>query len=190
MKQKMKVKTEKNVYTFAHLRAVSFLSLGEAQRNEEARFYNCMISQLFSAICLEAYLNHVGQKKLPYWNRLERKLGPKEKLEIIVHKLDLKPDYGKRPFQSLDLMFRLRNLLVHGKTDYLEEENVQILDVLEKPVLPKAKWQTLINLDNATTFSDDVKAIVEVISAKAGINSNVLYVPETGGWSVSPMENE
>ena len=190
MKRKVKVKTEKTVNTFAHFRTVSWLSLQEAKQKKEGWFYQCMISQLFSAFCLEAYLYHVGQKKLAYWEKVERKLGPREKLEIITCEIGFKPDFGKRPFQSLDLIFTLRNLLVHGRTDYLEEENEQILDEAEKPKLPQAKWEKLINLEKAIVFSEDTKAIIEAINSKAGFKINLLYAPETGGWSVSPIEND
>ena len=61
MKRKVKVEAEKTVNTFAHLRAASWFALQETKQNEKGRFYNCMISQLFFAFCLEAYLNHVGQ---------------------------------------------------------------------------------------------------------------------------------
>lgn len=103
-----------------------------------------MIPQLFSAFCLKAYLNHVGQKKLAYWKNVERKLGPREKLEFITHELKFKPEFGKRPFQSFASIFKLRNMLVHGKTDYLEEENKQILTETEKPVLPQANGKSWI----------------------------------------------
>lgn len=95
MKRKVKVKAEKTVNTFTHLRATSWFTLQEAQQNEEGRFYNCMIPQLFSAFCLEAYLYHVGQKKLAYWKNVKRKLGPREKLEIITHEIRFNPEFGK-----------------------------------------------------------------------------------------------
>ena len=190
MKRKVKVKVEKTVYTFAHLRAVSWFALQEAKQNEEGRFYQCMTSQLFSAFCLEAYINHVSQEKLAYWEKVERKLGPKEKLEIVTHEVGLKLNFGERPFQSFDSIFRLRNLLVHGRTDYLEEENEQMLSEMDKPELPQSKWEKLINLENAAIFSEDTKAIIEIINSKAGFRVNHLYAPETGGWSISPIENE
>lgn len=188
MKKRVKVRAEKTVYTFAYLRAASWHALQEAKKQEEGRFYQCMTSQLFSAFCLEAYINHIGSKKLSFWENVEKKLGPKEKLEIIAHEIGYILDYGKRPFQSFDNIFKLRNLLVHGRTESFDEESEQTVSDGEIPILPKTKWQNFINIEMAEKFSEDTKSIIESLNSKAGFDINYLYVPETSMWSMSPIE--
>lgn len=190
MAKKVKVKSDKTVYTFAYLRAAGWHALQEAKQKEEGRFYQCMTSQLFSAFCLEAYINHVGKAKLPYWEKLERKLGPREKLEIISHEIGYKINFGERPFQSFESIFKLRNLLVHGRTEFIEEESEQILDEGEKPAISQAKWQSYINIDTAIKFSEDTKEMIDLLNTKAGFDLNYLYTPETRGWHISPSEIE
>jgi len=81
-------------------------------------------------------------------------------------------------------------MLVHGKTHYLEEENEQTITETEKPVLPQAKWEKLVNLENAVSFSEDTEAMIETINPKVGFRTNLMYAPERGSWSISPIEND
>ena len=147
-----------------------------------------MISQLFSALCLEAYLNHVGKEKLPFWEEIEKKLGPKEKLEIISYELGYKINYGKRPFQTFRTIFKLRNQLVHGKTESTSESNEQILEGDEAPIISQAKWQEQINIEAANKFSEDTKEILEILNSKAGFDPSVLLVQKTDDWWVLPAD--
>ena len=188
MGQKVTVRADKTVYTFAYLYIAALDALKQAKATEEGRFYTCMTAELFSAFCLEAYLNHLGAQKFPYWESIERKLGPSEKLKMISHEIGLKLDFGSRPFQSFSILFQLRNSLVHGKTEYLELIDEQILNDREKPRLPEIKWKSLINLDKADQFTEDTKLMIETIHAKSGIRRNPLFTPETSRWAIRPSE--
>jgi hypothetical protein len=190
MKRKVKVKSATTAYTFAYLRAAGWRALEEAKQNEKGRFYKCMISQLFSAFCLEAYLNHIGNEKIPDWEKSERKLSPKEKLEIISHEIGCKINYEERPFQTFKAIFKLRNELVHGKTKFTSESNEQIIEGDETPVISQEKWQDYINVETAIKFSEDTKEILETLNLKAGFDPSVLLVQETNDWWVFPAETE
>jgi hypothetical protein len=190
MKRKVKVKSATTAYTFAYLRAAGWRALEEAKQNEKGRFYKCMISQLFSAFCLEAYLNHIGNEKIPDWEKSERKLSSKEKLEIISHEIGCKINYEERPFQTFKAIFKLRNELVHGKTKFTSESNEQIIEGDETPVISQEKWQDYINVETAIKFSEDTKEILETLNLKAGFDPSVLLVQETNDWWVFPAETE
>jgi hypothetical protein len=185
MRKKVSVHSRKTVYTYVYLNIVAEEARARA-KNEEGRFYNCMTAELFSAFCLEAYLNHIGAQKIPYWESVEKKLGPTEKLEMICYEIGLKPDFGRRPFQSFRVLFQLRNSLVHGKTEYLEQSDEQFLEDEEQPKLLDIKWKSLINLDTANQFSEDTKEIIEKIHLKSGIRRGPFNTPETGRWAVHP----
>jgi hypothetical protein len=186
MPQKVKVQAKKTVYTYSYLYIAALEALSRAKSTEVGSFYTCMTAELFSAFSLEAYLNHLGVQKLPFWESVERKLGPNEKLKIICHEIGLKPDFGKRPFQSFGTLFQLRNSLVHGGTEYLEINDEQLLNEREKPKLPETKWKPLINLDMATQFVEDTEKMIEIIHAKSGNRRNPLLTPETSQWGMSP----
>jgi hypothetical protein len=183
MRRKVDVHSTKTVYTYVYLNIVAEEARKRA-KDEEGRFYNCMTAELFSAFCLEAYLNHLGAQKIPYWESIERKLGPREKLEIICYEIGLKPDFGTRPFQSFQTLYQLRNSLVHGKTEYLEKSDEQLLEDEERPKLPEIKWKSLINLDMANQFAKDTKEMIETIHAKSGIRRGPFNVPESGRWAI------
>ena len=157
MRQKVKVEASKTVYTYSYLNHAAANALVQARSTKEGQFYICMTAELFSAFCLEAFLNHIGSEKLPYWESIERKLGPKEKLIVICHEIGLTPDFESRPFQSFNLLFQLRNSLVHGKTEYIEKVDEQLLAEGEDPILPEAKWKSLISIDKANQFYKDMK---------------------------------
>jgi len=190
MRRKVNVKASKTIYTYSYLYFTSLEALMQAQNTEVGRFYTCMTAELFSAFCLEAYLNHIGNHKLPFWEGVERKLGPSEKLKIICYEIDLKPDFGVRPFQSFGTLFQLRNSLVHGKTEYLEVSDEQLLDDGEKPKLPETKWKSLINLGMAVQFTEDTKKMIEIINEKSGIQQSPLFTPETREWLIHPSKSD
>lgn len=188
MRKNFKVQSSKTVYTHVYLNVVALQALRQAEAIEEGRFYSCMTAELFSAFCLEAYLNYLGIQKIPYWESIERKLGPSEKLKIICHEINLKPNFGSRPFQSFSVLFQLRNSLVHGKTEYLEKSDDQLLGDGERPKLPEIKWKSLVNLGMANQFTKDTKEMIEIINAKSGIRRNPFATPETGQWASRPSQ--
>ncbi len=67
MRRKVNVQASKTIYTYSYLYFASLEALVQAQNTEVGSFYTCMTAELFSAFCLEAYLNHLGNQKLPFW---------------------------------------------------------------------------------------------------------------------------
>jgi hypothetical protein len=189
-KQKKIVTAEKNIYTVGYLRSVSSHALEEARANEAGSYFNLMIALVFSAFTIEAYLNHLGARIIPFWSKMERNLSPSKKLEILAIQLGLPIDFGKRPFQSVKSIFQLRDSLAHGKTEHLMEESIQILDDREKPELPKAEWQKQVTLDIVQRYFDDTGEIVECLHGASGLEFNPLHIPETASWKVSRPAGE
>jgi hypothetical protein len=166
---------EKTVYTSAHLRYASWRALEQAREHEKDRFYNCMSCIVFSAFCLEAYFNHLGERIIAFWATIERNLSPREKLDILSVQLDLHLDFGGRPFQSFRPIFRVRNSLAHGKTEHLFEE-----EAVEMPV---AEWEEQITIENAERYFDDTRDMIEHLHDAADQdNMNPLWFPETAIW--------
>lgn len=76
-------------------------------------------SIISSAIGCEAYINEFMMERIDEWESLE-KLGPKNKWIIVAKMITGKTfDKGKEPFQSFSKLIRLRNDLVHFKTEKL-----------------------------------------------------------------------
>ena len=71
---------------------------------------------VFLAFSIESYLNSLGARKLEFWDELERL--PWKRKMVILHKIAKKtPDWGKNPLQFATEMFRLRDVLAHGKPE-------------------------------------------------------------------------
>ena len=174
---KLKTKVNKTIYTFAYLRSVSKSCFEQANKDKEGRHLFLAASIVFSAFTLEAFFNHIGDKTINNWSIKERKLSPFDKLSILAKKHSIKIDFGKRPYQSVKLIFQLRDALAHGKTTEITKENYQHLNMDLTPILPLTNWEKLISLSKAEKYLADVKTVVEEFSHKGNIDSNLLYTP-------------
>lgn len=140
-------------FTFVYLSACSQFMINEAEKSEQGRFYNCMGSIVFSAFCIEAYLNQLGERKFSFWTELEQ-LNHKRKLSIIAQHINLNLDFSCTPFQSYNEIFSFRNLVAHAKPgEFL-------------------KFEKLCTPDNARKFWADAKEIITTIHKAAGFDGN------------------
>ena len=181
-KKKKVIRGESEVYTVGYLRSVAWQTLKNARESEKGRLLNCMASVVFSAFTLEAYCNYLGEKKISFWSIIERNLSVEKKLEIIASQMGIKIDYGCPPFQSLKFIFKVRDLLAHGKTEIINHEDVQILTDEDMPKLKKAKWQELITFENAELYLEETKKMIEYLHEASGLDFNPLYTPEIVGY--------
>lgn len=150
-------RTSRIIYTYKWLLTASkhFLELSNDMAGQT---YKIMATCLFCAFTLESYLNHLGNLNFKCWADLERSLSPKAKLKIICEKLHFQVDNSKRPFQSFDLIFKLRNKLVHSRTEEIESTSENS---------PLTRWEKLCTLDNARNFVEDTEKVIDVIDKQA-----------------------
>ena len=175
MEKKVRLRIEKTLPAYTRLRGVSWYAFKLAQDSLEGRIHHLMTSMLFCAFTLEAFLNHVGQIKFPFWETLKERLSPRDKLNVLECVLPFGSDFGKRPFQTFRSIFRFRNLLVHAKTETLITEGDFILSEGEGFPQPLTEWEQLLTIDHARIFLDDTKEIVTLIAEAAGINPNEVF---------------
>lgn len=136
-----------------------------------------MTAMLFSAFTLEAFLNHLGAKRISYWDVLQRKLGPEEKLQVLCKDIGYKPDRSRPPFQTFSIIFDFRNAIVHAKTEYPSYEGELILEEGQRPPKPLVGWEKQITLDTAQRFFDDTKAMLTELHYAAKLREP-LFIPE------------
>ena len=109
---------ETTFYTYAHL-LNGARSLYQSALDHPEGSSHCRVSAvLFSAFAVEAYLNHIGEDQLPFWEFVERKLSWSDKLRLIGSQFGLNIEDGKRPFQTVKKVFAFRDKLAHGKTHH------------------------------------------------------------------------
>ena len=149
-------------------------------------FYFSMMAGVFAAFTVEAFLNHLGQRKVKDWEVFERKLGPREKLLLLQQSLHLTADQGQRPFQTLRDMLRLRDALAHGKTEIVTTDEV-VADPYEPTArYPEPDWKRLCDLASVARMVEDAEAIVRDLHTQTGSNGDPFESQGTGAprWPV------
>ena len=181
--KKRTTKYQGNFYSFGYLRNGAGACLDAASEVTSGGAYMLVSCTLMSAFAVEAHLNHVGSAVVPAWDEVERPLGPKAKLGLISGILDFKPDHSQPPFQSFLPLFKLRNLLVHGKDE--EVVSTHNDEPASRFVSLNPEW-----LDNITTgeqtkrMYDDACKMMEALQLAAGLPKQNLYrIASAMSWS-------
>lgn len=165
---KFPVYGKKTVLTYVFLKSAAKNHLATAESIEDGQLYSCMSSLVFSAFTLEAYLNHIGTELFHDWENFERDYSPRGKLDLICNKLELAPDFSALPYQSFDRVFKLRNLLAHGRTTEVSGSWKEHPAYEKKTIQLDSDWQKECVPTIARRVYDDMVAIVNQIHKQAG----------------------
>ncbi len=181
-KRRLSVSAERTINTYSFLHIAALQGTEQAESSEEGQFYNCMSSIMFTAFCIEAYLNHVAPQLLPHWyGAIERSLSVHSKLEIICDQLDIKVDFSRRPFQSFRNVMKYRNLLAHGRT--VKEElgpSTQLLSNGEHIRYPETWWEDHTTLEFAKQWLHDIETIIDRVHQAAGLGTTAFGIHSIG----------
>lgn len=150
-----------NPPAYLHNGAWHFVEL--ARQDLEGSLYAKMAATTFAAFYLEAYLNWLGIAELPYWQDVERQLGPDQKLALLCHHLNLPMERSQRPWQSVRTLLRHRNHLAHAT-----ESGFHLL--------------TELTIDEAERLLEDAEAIVKQLHQSAGLSETSLWIMRFRGF--------
>jgi hypothetical protein len=139
---KATVKRERKVSMYSELRQANFVLLKNAKLKRDGYIYEHLSCIIMTAFSFEAFMNDLGSKILPYWNKIER-VSHEVKMSILSDRIRLVPDYSMRPYQTISEVFFIRNTVAHGKPQTLSTKPTQEFGSLEsmrrnKPLL---KWE-------------------------------------------------
>lgn len=158
-------------------------SLAQTAKEHGPGSNHCRVSAImFCAFAIEAHLNHIGKAKVPFWDIIERGLNWSKKRELIARLLEIEIDLGKRPFQTVDAVFKFRDRLAHGKTttedrSYDYHAPTDDLDALD-PSWLKKYWS-----DEAVDRAlEDTRQSIEVFHIKAGLERHGMAVGSHGNF--------
>ena len=184
LKQKIITSSERTIYSYNYLQSAASSALKQAERTKEEQFYNCMSSIILSAFCIEAYLNHIGEKILPYWDEEFKKgLSIQNKLKVICHELNLSPDYSRTPFQSITDIIKYRNSLAHAESETISDKRTQIVQGNRPISEPETWWEKHTNLKRAKRWLTDIKSVIKEIHKAAGVEGDPFLIMGTGSYS-------
>jgi len=174
----MPTRIERTVPTYTRLRAVSWYAFQLAKANQNGRLNHLMTSMTFDAFTLEAYLNHIGSLRIRFWEPLKKKLSPRDKLDVIAVDLNFLPDFSRRPWQTFQSIFKLRDLLVHGQTETIAHEGEFSIEGGDFIPLPLTAWEEFMTLQKAERFLDDTKAMVIELANKAELPPDEIFAKD------------
>jgi hypothetical protein len=169
---KVKLYGKKEVRAAAYNRMAARYFLKLAEDSEEGQFFTSQSSLLFSAFTHEAFLNTLGPKLLSFWKELEY-LKPIQKLTIITETLNYKPDFGKRPYQTLQALFEFRNAIAHGRDEEIKLDGKAVPKSKSGTAYVKAveaRWVAYCNLENAKRAFEDIEQIAIDLSERANVD--------------------
>jgi hypothetical protein len=103
---------------------------------------------VFTAFSIEAYLNSLGARVVPFWDEIERSSW-RSKVSILHTVAGRQPEWGADPLQFAAEVFKLRDKLAHGKAEQVVGPKVPLeVDpnaLLMGPAL-RPKWYDEINV--------------------------------------------
>ena len=172
------------VRAYSLLFDAAFFSLAQAKNSVANRRHHCLHCLVDSAFSLEAYLNHIGPDVVLFWKNVKR-LGPADKLAVVLSQLKLDPDFRKRPFRSVVTSFRARNMAAHASTEVLTFKHRLKKKDADFPVRPSTNLEKLCVLSVAEKVVVDIQAVIETMHKASGsIYSSPWWDAETEWTSV------
>jgi hypothetical protein len=141
--QNKKVLVRKTIRSYDYFYELTYYSLKQAEEQKKTRLYNCMITMVFCAFSIEAYVNHLGAQMIPEWETIERSTLD-EKLLIISNSKKITLNKIEKPFCYLNMIFDYRDNIAHGRTQTITRN--QSMNPGGIPNMPTAKWEEMTTL--------------------------------------------
>jgi len=174
---------EREVRTFVDLFHGSDVLLKKSHSERKGSYHTTMGSLLLTAFTFEAYLNHLGSKIIKFWDEIE-KISVLDKYSVLCKELGINPDFSRRPYQTLKLLFRFRNSIAHGRSIVLTK--TKDIPATDEPWdhAPKADWEEFCTDDNADRSREDIETIITGLHKTAGLED----YPFIHGMTVSSIK--
>ena len=176
----------REVRTFVDLNHGVDVLIQKTEKEPKGSYYTTMGALLMTAFTFEAYLNHLGQKRIKFWEEIES-IKVLEKYVALCKELELTPNFSKRPYQMLKTLFKFRNAIAHGRSQILEE--TKEVSSKDEPYehTPKTHWEEYCTLDNAKRAKQDIAEIITELHKKAGLGDHpFIHGVGIGSMSIKP----
>lgn len=95
---------------------------------------------------------------------------------IICQFIALEPDYGQRPYQTLEALFEFRNTVAHGRDEEIKLQGKKVRktrSAISYAQGIESKWQSYCTVENAKHAIHDVEKIAEELATKANIENGL-----------------
>jgi hypothetical protein len=158
----------REVRTFVDLAHGADVLIMKSELEPSGSNYTTMSALLLTAFTFEAYLNHLGERTIKFWEQIEP-IKLMDKYGALCKHLNVEPDFSRRPYQTVRSLFKFRNAIAHGRSQILQE--TKEVSSLEDPYehTPKTQWEEFLTLENAKLSAEDVKKIINELHTAAGM---------------------
>lgn len=180
MSEGSKKKVIRTIRSYDEFYNLSSFSLKQAEEQEKYRYYNCMITMVFCAFTLEAYLNQIGENTYTVWNPKDNRLSNNQKLEKILAIRNLKVDKTNEPFSYFGKIFSYRDNIVHCRTQTIS--NWQKIKQNEIPIEPLTIWEKMTSLEKAQIFHKKTEEMIVYLSKEIDSTDFPLGSPSETMW--------
>jgi hypothetical protein len=157
--------------------------LDMAERHETGSLLNLQAAIVFFAFTFEAYLNHVGEEEIKFWDEIDR-ISHIKKLNVLEKHLNF--DKSKPFFRTVNELFEIRNNFAHGRT-----VKKTIVKVSETSFPAFDAWNLLpreqLTKETVRRYRDDVKASIESINASRTEPDKLLWNEGSRGATTRSM---
>lgn len=158
----------REVRTFVDLAHGADVLIMKTEQEAKGSYYTTMSALLLTAFTFEAYLNHLGDKTIKFWEEIEP-IKVMDKYSVLCKDLNICPDFSKRPYQTLKALFKFRNAIAHGKSQILQETKEVSFHDDPYQHSPKAHWEEFSVLENAKRAKEDVAQVITELHKAAGL---------------------
>lgn len=174
---------EREVRTFADLAHGAEVLIMKTEQDQKGSYYTIMSSLLLTAFTFEAYLNHLGDKTIKFWEEIES-IKIMDKYSVLCKELGINPDFSRRPYQTLKSLFRFRNSIAHGKSKILKE--IKAVSWQDDPHThaPRTEWEEYCELNNAKRAKEDISEVIKELHKAAGLGD----YPFMHGMTISSIK--
>lgn len=159
---------QREVRTFAYLAHGADVLIMKTEQNPKGSYYTIMSSLMLIAFTFEAYINHLGNEKIKFWEEIES-IKVMDKYSVLCKELNIFPNFRCRPYQTLKSLFKFRNSIAHGKSKILEETKAVRSQDDPYAHTPRTEWEEYCKLDNAKRAKEDINKIIIELHEAAGL---------------------
>jgi len=138
---------------------------------------------VFMAFSVEAYLNSIGFRVVPFWKSVERNKW-KEKIEILHSVSEKNTNWGEDPLQFISELFKIRDKLAHGKPETVKSDPYNTQVEVEKASLShdeQPDWYKKLDREWVLKAKDKFRIAMQYFSSLHDLHESDHLSHSSGG---------
>ena len=171
------IELNRNFIAYSDLWHTANVLLNHSSEIEKGRTHIIRAALVFRAFAFESFLLHIGDRFFRGDNKYLF-LSVKDKLKFISDRYSFDIDFGKRPFQTINILFDKRSKLAHSKDENLIKTYATMFDNSAEKIYErklKTDIENYCKIENAIKAKEDSEKCIEIIADQIGMDRNELF---------------